>query len=268
MHRSLIAILVLAVLAPLSLEIQSDGESSWVEMPNGTRVEVLGGVGEYAFVSRGCEGQILDTDVVKLRDAGMLVEQGFGDFPVRLGVRGGVIRERAQFDSGVLFDPNTGTYVPFDGRVTYDNRYVNPYLSYVRPAGSVGFGWVFHDIEFLTAGEGSRDQSDHPANDFSAHLRIGSPRRYFAIQWMEGVPISSGGGYLTLGIGGQPRDARVHLFGGLGAGGPYEGAGLALQASYALSPQFSAHLRSRLGYSGGKGASGVALGLGFGPLAR
>ena len=37
------------------------------------------------------------------------------------------------------------------------NRYVNPYFTYDTPGGSVGGGYVWHEREFPTAGEGARE---------------------------------------------------------------------------------------------------------------
>ena len=42
------------------------------------------------------------------------------------------------------------------------------------------------------------------------------------------MPLYSDGGYFTMGVGGHPAGGPWTMFVGLSAGGPYDGAGLAL----------------------------------------
>jgi hypothetical protein len=78
---------------------------------------------------------------------------------------------------------------------------------------------------------------------------------------MESMPLYSGGGYFDAGVG-----AHVHrnwdLYAGISTG-PFDGPGLALRTEYRALPNFAISARTRLGYSGGEGQNGVALGLAY-----
>jgi hypothetical protein len=257
-------LLGLVALMPLTVQVRTNGDSILtVTTSRGTRIEVLGGVGEYAFVTRGCEGKILRTDPVSYREAGGAIEQGLGATGLSVGARGGWMRDDMTLGPA-LVDPSQP--IPPAQRSVIENGYVNPYVTYERVRGSVGFGWIFHDKDFITSGEGARLQEEHPLNDFSAHLRVGSERRYMAIRWMEGVPLYSSGGYLTIGAGGHPGGGRCALYGGLGAGGPFEGAGIMFRAGYEFPTGLTASVRTRFGGSGTRLASGVAVGVGYGVI--
>ena len=279
MSRTHWCLFALAALSPLSIQVHTSGDTlATVVASDGTRFEVMAGTGEYAFITRGCEGQVLSQVPASFRDAGARVEHDFGH-GLSLGVRGGVVRDdiAANTDPYQPIQPvsPTGTGVP--ERLLLNNTFVNPYFSYAKEHGSVGLGWVWHEHEFITAGEESRTKFDHPLNDISAHIRLGTERRYFAARWMEGVPLASSGGYLTLGFGGRPGGKPIALYGGLGTGGPYEGAGLVLQASYPFHNGITTSVRSRIGLttagrsrsgvSRDQNASGVAIGVGYGVFA-
>lgn len=254
-------LVALSALAPVSVQLHATGDTvATVTAADGTRIEVFAGTGEYAFITRGCNGSILSQRPVTFRDAGAAVEQRLGRSGLSAGVRGGWMRDDIAGIANV--DPYAGTVT--DERIQIENRYANPYLTFERSRGSVGFGWVWHDKEFISATGGMHDETDRALNDVSWHLRIGSDRRYFAVRWMEAVPLYSGGGYLLIGLGGRPGGGALSLYRGMGAGGPYEGAGLLIQSDYRLPSGITAGVRSRLGYSGNHGASGVSIGVGYG----
>lgn len=260
MHLGRALLLTATIVAPFSIETHEHGDTlATVTMADGTQFEIAGGTGVYAFVSRGCNGQIIRSQPVSFRDAAVRVQQPIGSQGFAIGVRAGIVRhDFAGGDGLVTWSPYTGG--PQAPRVIETNRYVNPYVTIERPNGSFGFGWVAHEHEFPTAGEGAREQTDHPANDVSLHLRGGSERHYFEIRWMESMPLDADGGYLNVGIGGRPAGGPWTVFGGLGAGGPYEGAGIALRAGRDVG-DWNVGARSRLGWTGDSPATGVALGV-------
>src|SRR5262245_61528550 len=94
MSRSLWCIVALSALTPISVQVHTDGDSSaTVTLSNGTRIEVYGGVGEYAFITRGCEGTIIGERPVSFHDVGGGIEQGLGSTGLSIGVRGGWMRD-------------------------------------------------------------------------------------------------------------------------------------------------------------------------------
>ncbi len=247
---------LIGALMPVAVEVPVDSSGGYAGV---TRVHVAGGGGSYAFVARGCEGEVIDTVPARFEDVGVSLEHRIGEGPLVLGVRGGRVRHRI----GMPEDTSRFQGVPVDAVV--DNAYVNPYASIERPEGGFGVGWVFHRNEFITAGEHAREQLDHPMNDLSAHLRVGYPRaNHFDIQWMEGVPLASSGGYFTALLGGPLRDdPHWIMHGGLGAGGPYEGAGLALRIEHLDDSGLSLDVSTRLGHSGNRAQWGAALGVSY-----
>ncbi len=247
MNRSLIAIVVLSAATPLAFDVPRDTASSE------TTLELGAGYGEYALISRGCEGQIVDQDFVHFADAGAQLEHRFAGPGLTAGVRGGVLRD----------DPDEDPATPA-AEAPADNRYVNPYLALEGPHSGAGIGVVLHEREFPTAGEGAREADDHPLNDISAHLRLGDrDEKFFAVEWMEGVPLYSDGGYLTIGGGGRMNWRPLHVHAGLATGGPYEGAGGFVRLRCELRPGIEARLTGRFGTSGGADASAIAVGARF-----
>lgn len=250
---------------PLSIRVSAPGDTvAPFVVRDGTRFEVLGGTGEYAFLTRGCEGQVVNTVPATFRDVGGRVEHGIGH-GITLGVRGGAVHDDIAGTPEPAPVPTRSGPIPGTRNVA-NNVYVNPYFTYEKTTGSVGFGWVAHRREFVTADERARMFSKHPMNDFSAHLRIGRGGHYFAIRWMEGVPLASSGGYLNIGVGEQPAGRRLAIYGGMGTGGPYEGAGLMLNSTYQFPSGITTSVRTRFGFTSIHNTSGVAVGFGYGVL--
>jgi len=236
MNRSLLSMVSIAALAPIAVELPALDESV-VALPGETRIGAAGGIAYYAFIARGCEGQEIDHLGVHARDGAFVLEHRFESKPIRLGVRAGWVRDEIDPDStGPLFiGAPTG--------VTLTNTYVNPHVSFEGPRGGMGLGYIWHEREFTRASQGVLNETDYSLNDLSGHVVIGHPdRKHFAVRWMESVPLYSGGGYLTLGLGG--RHGPVDLESGATAGGPYDRVGAFLNGRYGL-------------------ASGVCIGLGL-----
>lgn len=261
MHAGRIALVALTLVTPISIELHAEGDTiATVTTADGTQLEIAAGAGAYAFVSRGCEGQILEQRPATFRDAAARVQVPLGRGGAALGVRAGIVRDD--------FAGGEGSALPvFPGagpdRIVAINRYVNPYFTFEPAGGSVGIGWVAHEHEFPTADEVAREQASHPLNDISWHVRIGGERHHFEARWMEGMPLYSDGGYFTLGVGGHPAGGPWTMFVGLGTGGPYEGAGLALRAGREWDSGLNVSVRSRLGKTGDANASGIAVGVGW-----
>lgn len=261
MHTGRALLIAMAAITPFSITLHERGDTlATVTTADGTQIEIAAGTGEYAFVSRGCNGKVTRRHEAAFRDAAVRVQQPVGHDGFAFGVRAGVMHDDLAGGDGVI-----PPAVPFPGepqppRQVSDNRYLNPYFVYEQPGGSVGMGYVWHEREFPTAGEGARQLADRPLNDMSAHVRFGPERNYFEVRWMEGMPLAADGGFLTVGFGGRPEGGPWTLFTGLGAGGPYEGAGVAFRVGRDIG-DWNVGVRSRLGVSGGAAASGVGLGI-------
>ena len=266
MHAGRVLLIGLLSITPFSIVLHEQGDTlATVTNADGTQIEIAAGSGEYAFVSRGCNDEITRRRAAAFRDAAVRVQQPVGG-GLALGVRAGVMHD--DIGGG---DARVPPAVPLPGetvqpRLVSDNRYVNPYFVFEKPNGSVGLGYVWHERDFPTAGEFAREQPDHPANNLSAHVRFGPERDYLEVRWMEGMPLASDGGFLTAGVGGRLKGGPTSVFLGLGAGGPYEGAGLALRVGQDIG-DFNVGVRTRVGSSGGANASGVGLAIQYSPRA-
>jgi hypothetical protein len=254
-------LIAVTAITPFSITLHEQGDTlATVTTADGTQIEIAGGAGEYAFLSRGCNGEILRRHPASFREGALRVQQSIGHGGFALGVRAGTVRDDLAGGDGIVSPAVPAPNEPQPPREVSTNRYLNPYFTYDTPQGSVGGGYVWHEREFPTAGEGAREFTDRPLNDMSAHVRFGSERQYFEVRWMEGMPLYSDGGLLNIGVGGRPEGGRVTFFAGLGAGGPYEGAGLAFRVGCDVG-DWTLSVRSRTGHSGGANASGIALGL-------
>ena len=271
MHTGRGLLIAIVVITPFSITVHEEGDTlATVTTADGTQFEIAAGAGEYAFISRGCNGEVTRRHPAAFREGAIRVQQPIGHGGFALGVRAGTVRDDLAGGDGVVPPALPPPNEPQPPRELSTNRYVNPYFTYDRPGGSVGGGYVWHEHEFPTAGEGAREFQRRPLNLLSAHIRFGNEPEYFEARWMEGMPLYSDGGMLNLGVGGRPAGGPVTFFAGLGAGGPYEGAGLALRVGCDVG-DWNISARSRLGHSGGANASGLALGLRYAkqtPLGR
>jgi hypothetical protein len=231
MTRSALLCSALLIALPVGIEVPSTSRDTV-----NTRVSVAGGIGTYALIARGCEGEILQTHRATYRDAGLSLEQRVAG-PLRVDVHGGVI----------------GTGGPEDGQ---DNRFVSPNLVLEWRRFELGAGPLFARNEFPV---GLDDGSDFHV---SWHLRIGDREvRYFTIAFLNDVPPYSAGGYLEVSLGFWPH-AGVNATLGLSAG-PYDHLGALLGADIRLSREFKALVRARLGESQGIGENAISLGLSY-----
>lgn len=138
-----------------------------------------------------------------------------------IGLRGGWVDENASYLGSTLDPAVVDTLFQgqrFDDSFSY--RYVNPYVSFEHDDWGLGFGIVFSDNRLWTDTQEYGDHDDETILP-TGHVRLGSLRRvYFNASLWEGVPIYSGGGMFTMGIGLRPV-APLEIWGGMSNGGPY-----------------------------------------------
>jgi len=139
---------------PLAVDLPVSRDSSRTDQP---QVEVAGGGGQFAIVSRGCEGQVLRVTRNQLSSGALVVGHRLPkDFVV--GVRAGSVQttlhQSTQVYIGAPGHPHRDTTLP----ARYPNPYVNPDL------GNEG-RWAGPGIGVMMA--------DHP---FDAIIRLSSPR--------------------------------------------------------------------------------------------
>lgn len=239
------------LLLPVSVEIPAESDSGRAGAE--TRISVIGAVGHYALIDRGCEGQVISTHPRDFREAGGEFQQRFAN-GVAVGARAGAVSERSETRFTVI---DYSVYPYRESLVVvkneHTNLYVNPSLGVEGTSFGMGFGWILAREDFNGAGGGPSE----PGPSF--HLRLGRLERlYLRMSSMESVPLYSGGGYTEVGLGLHPH-RLWDLYMGYG-GGPYDGPGLVLKLDRRVNDHHAISSRARLGNSGGESQAGFGLG--------
>lgn len=226
-------------LLPLVVGVQADKKDS-----TETNIKVAGGAGSYAYITRGCQGQVLTKDKVPFKDFGFSLDHKFR-FPVRVGLRGGHIW-------------NKNVHSP-DEMIT--NLYLNPHVSLELRSFGIGAGLCSAQKELSAKKSGS--ETTLP----SWHLRLGNRKLYFSIHMLENVPIYSGGGFVNLGFGGMVgREASCWF--GVSSPRPYDALGFLVKTNFKLQGNWHLDLAGRLGQSEGVSESAISLGINYKFIAR
>lgn len=204
-----------------------------------TNIKFGGGAGSYAYVTRGCEGQVIRKKRIPFRDIGFSFDHKF-KFPVRVGLRGGHIWDKT------VYSPDE----------TITNFYLNPHVSLELRSFGIGAGLCSAQKELSAKKSGS--ETTLP----SWHLRLGSRKLYFSIHMLENVPIYSGGGFVNLGFGGRAGRETSCWF-GVSSPRPYDGLGFLVKTNFKLQGNWYLDLAGRLGQSEGVSESAFSLGLNY-----
>ena len=244
----------IVALLPLAIEVPARRDSGAV---GETRITLIGGVGRYAIIDRGCEGNVIAKHPHEFEDVGGEIEHRFPN-GLTLGARGGTVRD---VNTEHVRATDYTVYPARESLVTVKtvrrNTYVIPSLAYEGMNLGLGIGLVGATERFTV------ESGEQVRIDPSFHFRAG-PRDlvYFEISYMEALPLYSGGGLASIGFGVHPnRLWDVH--GGFVGGGPYDGFGLALGFERRIREHYAVSLRSRLGESAGTTQSGMALGVSY-----
>jgi len=244
----------LLVALPIAVEVPPDSTG---ENRGNTRITAIGGVGTFALIDRGCENQVIATHPYEFREVAGAVEHEFPN-GLAIGVRGGKL-EQSNDETYRAIDYPPYPPVSFDSmivvRTKSDNAYIHPTIAYERNQFGVGGGWIFAREPFVSQGD-----SFDPGPSF--HVRLG--RRdgvRLELNYMENLPLYSGGGYAELGLG-MHLHQLVDVSFAVGTS-PFDGPGLGLEVDYRVLPNWSLLGRARLGHTGGESQSGGALGLSY-----
>jgi len=217
------------------LPISVDAPRDSVGRKGQTRLEAMGGGGQYGVVTRGCEGQVLDVIHRQIAGGGLVVEHETAGGIV-LGVRGGEVRQQADERFGNDGFGNPFVYPGWEST----NRYVNPFLAYESKYAGLGGGWLNAEKAFVTPEEGTLDPS------FTAHVRFGDRERTsYSVRFMEDVPLESEG-HLAMSLDFHPSP-RTEMGAGVGLFGPYDGGLIGLKGRFWLTPAAAAQVRVGFG---------------------
>ncbi len=245
-HRAML--LLLGVL-PLQVDLAPQDSGN-------TTVQLYGGLGQYALVNRGCEGQVLSKHAIPFQELSAGVEHKTAS-PVRLGIRSSYILDKKETFSGEsYYDPSRQAYFSRTEFVARENLTINPYLNLEWKPIGIGGGY-FWSRSPLTAGENSEDV-DSP---LSAYLRLGSRRAlYFSSSFLHHIPVYTGG-YFQLGLG-SGKNPNFDWWLGWGFAGPYDGPDIALfKSDIRLQRHFTLNVLGRAGFTEGISESAIGIGL-------
>jgi len=219
---------------PFAVEVEPiDRDTSF------TTFTIGAGVGDYAQVARGCNGEVLRVDSHELADLGFAVEHRRNDFA--FGVRASEV-----YEGGPKTTAGQGWVV-------------NPHVGLEGDRFGVGVG-VNLGPDDLTSTPADSD----PFLPLTGHLRFGNAGAGtdFRISVGENVPAVTPGGLvdLTLGI---PVSDVVRFRAGLTSPAPYDQFGFVLRGQVRPADPFCIEVRGRLGVINGVSESTIGLGLSY-----
>ncbi|MGH7494116.1 MAG: hypothetical protein ACREOO_17205 [bacterium] len=221
-----------------------------------TAVQLYGGLGQYALVNRGCEGQVLSKHAIPFQELSAGVEHRMAS-PLRLGIRSSYIFDKEEvFTGGSYYDPLREAYFSQTELVARENLTFNPYFNLEWKPIGIGGGY-FWSRSPLTGGENFEDV-DSP---ISAYLRLGSRRSiYFSSSFLHHIPVYTGGSY-QIGLG-SGKNPNFNWWLGWGFVGPYDGPGIALfKSDIRLQRHFTLNALGRVGFTEGISESAIGIGL-------
>jgi hypothetical protein len=228
MTRRWLNFIATAALTPLAVSVSPALRDSSV-----TSLTIAAGSGDYAYVTRGCDNEVLTKQKLHFRDSGIEVKHEFRG-PLAAGVRMTVLNEMPEYDKGSVV--------------------VNPNIAMEWDKVGLGLGGTF------VPDDNANGQPDYKIPRASAHIRVGQLTKLHAsIHLGEDIPLTSGGGAYRIGAGFRPlKDADLWL--GLG-GYPYDKAGFIVRADYHATPYLDLHATGRLGSSEGIKENAVSAGV-------
>lgn len=223
-----------------------------------TNIQLFGGLGQYALIHRGCEGQVLSKHAVPFKELSAGIDQKLAS-PVRLGIRSDYIFDKKDVLTGeTYYDPARNLYFSRTEFVVQEILTVNPYLNLEwKP---VGFGAGYFWSRYPLNGSESGDEINSPV---SAYLRLGNRRAvYFSASLLHHIPLYTGG-HFQLGLG-SGKNPNFDWWVGWGIAGPYDGFSLLLfKGDIRLQRHFKLNLLTRLGFSEGISENAIGMGLSY-----
>lgn len=217
-----------------------------------TNIKLFGGVGQYALISRGCEGQVFEKHGVPFRELNAAVEHKF-PAPIKLGIRSSYLFDKQKIEDTYL-DPITGVH--FITRfIPKENLVMNPYLNLEWKAFGIGGGYFWSRYRLAVS-----DNFGAVDSPISVYLRFGNRRSiYVSTSFLHHIPLYTGG-YYQLGLG-SGKNPNFDWWTGLGIAGPYDNFGLFFKSDIGLRRHFKVNLITRLGFSEGISENAIGVGL-------
>lgn len=233
MNRRWLNLLSMAAMAPLAVDVSPTLPDSSV-----TSLTIAMGSGDYAYVTRGCDNQVLSAEKRHFRESAIALNHDFKGAP-ELGVRATILDEMPEYEQGTVI--------------------LNPYGALEGKKVGFGIGYVAVPDEAQYYYYYDRHYEIVPA---SGHIRFGARTgTHFSMNLNEDIPLTSGGGAFRMGFGFRPaKVADIWL--GMGAI-PYDKTGFVARTDIHATRFLDLHATGRLGGSEGIRENAFSVGATF-----
>lgn len=218
-----------------------------------TNFRVTGGFGQYAHISRGCEGNVLDKEDIPFSELGASIDHKTKT-PFRFGLNADYIFTKRERELDNYY--RNGNYYGqrYSGNKSSKEIFtVNPNINAEWKYFALGGGYLWASRPIIDSDD---DSGEHLG---SGYIRIGNIRSfYFDASVFHTTPIFSESCFkLGLGFRSNPN---VGWWFGFGAE-PYDKGGLIMKTNVRIQPHLYLDTLIRIGSSEGVSESAVSLGL-------
>jgi hypothetical protein len=210
-------------------------------------------LGQYAHISRGCEGNVLDKEEIPFKEIGVSIDHKTRS-PFRLGIQSSYISTKTKSEMVEYHDQYSGYYEKYSRENNPIGIFtVNPFVNAEWKNIAIGVGYFGASRPII-------EETDHSnEHHLSGYLRIGNIRSVYAdASFFYATPVFSGNCFkLGLGFGSTPA---FGMWFGLGTG-PYDRVGLLFKTNIRLQQHLYLDTLIRLGNSENLWENAVGLGL-------
>ncbi len=212
------------------------------ENPASTNVELMTNTGQYAYVARGCDNEVLHKQPLPLNELSAALDYKTNS-PVRLGIKASYLSTKIEDDTYYGRDYK---FVPITGWA------VNPFLNLEADNIGIGGGAVWAENSMPSGG--SVETRWFP----SGYVRLGHLNTfYFDISLFHNIPLMSGN-FINMGIGANSPEVEWWLGTGFG---PYEHLGFTGKLYIPINERTSTHIFGRFGTTEAVADWSVGIGL-------
>lgn len=210
-----------------------------------TTLKITAGGGSYAYVNRGCEGQVISATDVPFGEGAVEIDRV--DKPFRFGLKTGYAHYSAEVTSeGETHLPEKNIF------------YVNPNMGIIKRYAALDLGvLLLNDFPAIDVEEENSISYMRP----SFQLRLGNLSTwYFSTGAGHNLPLLTNG-YFDIGLGSVFGINRSSFWIGL-AGIPYDGTLFSLKSELGFSRKFRLIIRASAGHRE-RAEYGLSIGTGF-----
>ena len=186
-----LALLLLGAL-PLQVDLAPQDSSE-------TAIQFYGGLGRYALINRGCDGQVLSKHAMPFEELSAGIEHKLSP-PLRVGVRSSYIFDQQEvFGDGVDYDTTRGLFLTQSAFIREENFTINHIPLYTGGYDQIGIGSGKNPKFDWWLGWGFTGPYDQPDLAlFKANLRL---QRHFTLNVVGRAGSTEGISESAIGLG-------------------------------------------------------------------